>query len=83
MGGQNAAGYNALNGPVTTPAGHYSDMQFLDRNMESLSVALLENRQEWQQIEELLARASRLQVRSLPIARLLSFKVTLLILSPG
>jgi hypothetical protein len=65
MIGQNAAGYNALSGQGAIPAGHFSDMQHLDRNMDSLSMAVQENRAEWQLIEELLLRASRIQVRSL------------------
>jgi hypothetical protein len=63
LAGQNAGGFNNINAPAAIPAGFYADMQFLDRNMDSLTLALNENRNEWNQLEDLLARASRLNVR--------------------
>lgn len=62
LGAQNAAMYSGMNGNVMPPAGHYSDMQTLMQNMESLSGWLEQNRQEWSQVQEGLARVERLQV---------------------
>lgn len=44
-------------------AGHYSDMQTLMQNMESLSGWLEQNRQDWAQVQDGIARVERLQGR--------------------
>ena len=62
IGGQNAAMYGGMNGSMMPSAGHYSDMQNLMQNMESLSGWLEQNRQDWAQVQEGLARIERLQV---------------------
>jgi hypothetical protein len=62
MGAQNAAMYSGMNGSIMPSAGHYSDMQTLMQNMESLSGWLEQNRQEWSQVQEGIARVERLQV---------------------
>lgn len=60
LGAQNAA---MMNGNIMPSAGHYSDMQTLMQNMESLSGWLEQNRQEWAQVQEGIARVERLQGR--------------------
>lgn len=62
IGAQNAAMYSGMNGSIMPSAGHYSDMQTLMQNMESLSGWLEQNRQEWSQVQEGIARVERLQV---------------------
>ena len=54
--------YNGMHNPLLSPAGQYSDMQLLMQNMESLSGWLQQNREEWMQVQEGLARVERLQV---------------------
>ena len=62
-GGAGNAAYNGMmNGSAMPPAGHYSDMQALMSSVESLSGWLQQNREEWNQIQEGLARVERLQV---------------------
>ena len=56
------AGYQGMNGNMLPSAGHYSDMQTLMQNMETLSGWLEQNRQEWMQVQEGLSRVERLQV---------------------
>lgn len=51
-----------MNGSIMPSAGHYSDMQTLMQNMESLSGWLEQNRQDWGQVQEGIARVERLQV---------------------
>lgn len=63
VGAQNAAMYTGMNGGIMPSAGHYSDMQTLMQNMESLSGWLEQNRQEWAQVQDGIARVERLQVR--------------------
>lgn len=47
---------------VMPSAGHYADMQTLMQNMEALSGWLAQNRNEWEQVQDGLARVERLQV---------------------
>lgn len=61
LGAQNV--YSGMNGSIMPSAGHYSDMQTLMQNMESLSGWLEQNRQEWSQVQEGIARVERMQVR--------------------
>ncbi|CAK4032852.1 Hypothetical predicted protein [Lecanosticta acicola] len=63
LGAQNAALYSGMNGSIMPSAGHYSDMQTLMQNMESLSGWLEQNRQEWAQVQDGIARVERLQGR--------------------
>lgn len=63
VGGQNSAMYTGMNGGIMPSAGHYSDMQTLMQNMESLSGWLEQNRQDWAQVQDGIARVERLQVR--------------------
>ncbi|RMY75947.1 hypothetical protein D0863_02246 [Hortaea werneckii] len=68
----NAAMYNGVNGSIMPSAGHYSDMQTLMQNMETLSGWLQQNREEWSQLQEGLSRVERMGVQnggSLPGAR--------------
>lgn len=51
-----------VNGSIMPSAGHYSDMQTLMQNMETLSGWLQQNREEWEQVQEGLARVERSQV---------------------
>ncbi|KAF2171990.1 hypothetical protein M409DRAFT_18221 [Zasmidium cellare ATCC 36951] len=55
--------YSGMNGSIMPSAGHYSDMQTLMQNMESLSGWLEQNRQEWAQVQEGIARVERIQGR--------------------
>jgi hypothetical protein len=62
IGAQNTAMYSGMNGGIMPSAGHYSDMQTLMQNMESLSGWLEQNRQDWATVQEGIARVERLQV---------------------
>lgn len=44
-------------------AGHYQDMQTMMQQMETLSGWLQQNREEWNQLQESLARVERLSGR--------------------
>lgn len=57
VGGGNAAMYSGMNGSIMPAAGHYSDMQTLMQNMEALSGVLQQNREDWQSLQDGLARA--------------------------
>jgi len=52
-----------MNGSIMPSAGHYSDMQTLMHNMETLSGWLQQNRDDWNDIQNGLAKVERLQVR--------------------
>ena len=60
--GLGAGGYNGVNGSIMPSAGHYSDMQTLMQNMETLSGWLQQNREDWQSVQEGLGRVEQLQV---------------------
>nr|POE75581.1 hypothetical protein CFP56_53693 [Quercus suber] len=57
----NAHMYSGMNGSVMPSAGHYADMQTLMQNMENLSGWLQQNREEWLQVQDGLARVERMQ----------------------
>lgn len=61
-GQQNAGMYNA-NMNNMPAAGHYSDMQTLMQNMETLSGWLQQNREDFLRVQEDLERVERIQVR--------------------
>lgn len=61
IGAANAA-YGGMNGVVMPAPGHYSDIQIMMENMEQLSKTLRDNREEWLQVQDGLARVERLQV---------------------
>ena len=55
--------YNGMTGPPVEPSpGHYMDIQMIIENMENLSGWLQQNREEWAEIQDGLARVERLQV---------------------
>lgn len=54
--------YSGVNGNIMPSAGHYADMQTLMQNMENLSGWLHQNREEWSQVQDGLARVERMQV---------------------
>ena len=60
--GNNAAMYAGINGAIVPSAGHFSDMQTLMQNMETLSGWLQQNREDWVQVQDGLARVERLHV---------------------
>lgn len=64
MGAVNTAMYGGANNNnvVLSSPGYHSDMQLLMDNMERLSTTLQRNRQEWQQVQDGLARVEKLQV---------------------
>ncbi|GAB7359385.1 hypothetical protein MBLNU230_g6036t1 [Neophaeotheca triangularis] len=64
---QNAAVY-AMDGSAMPPAGHYADMQTLMQNMEQLSGWLAQNREDWGELQEELARVERAQSQKETIA---------------
>lgn len=51
----------AMDGSVMPSAGHYADMQTLMQNMEALSGWLAQNREDWTEVQEELARVERQQ----------------------
>ncbi|KAK4539621.1 hypothetical protein LTR36_010504 [Oleoguttula mirabilis] len=59
----NATMYSGVNGSIMPSAGHYSDMATLMQNMETLSGWLQQNREEWGQLQEGLAKVERLSGR--------------------
>ncbi|KAK5124784.1 hypothetical protein LTR85_001497 [Meristemomyces frigidus] len=56
----NLSMYSGMNGSIMPSAGHYSDMQTLMQNMETLSGWLQQNREEWELVQEGLGRVERL-----------------------
>lgn len=63
VGGNNPAMYGNANGIVMPAAGHYQDMQTVMQQMETLSGWLQQNREEWNQLQESLARLERFSGR--------------------
>ncbi|WPH02570.1 Hypothetical protein R9X50_00543500 [Acrodontium crateriforme] len=65
LNGGNSAMYSGVNGNIMPSAGHYSDMQTLMQNMDTLSGWLEQNRQEWLSLQDTLARVEKQQGRPL------------------
>jgi len=63
IGGNSQAIYGNANGIIMPAAGHYQDMQTMMQQMETLSGWLQQNREEWNQLQESLARVERLSGR--------------------
>lgn len=51
-----------MNGAIMPSAGHYSDMQTLMQNMETLAGWLQQNREDFNQVQDGLTRVERMQV---------------------
>ncbi|KAI5369745.1 hypothetical protein Slin15195_G006220 [Septoria linicola] len=62
MGAQNAAMYTGMNNGIM-PAGNFADLQHLMQGVENLSGWLEQNRQDWAQVQEGIAKVERLQGR--------------------
>jgi len=61
--GANAGMYTGgMNGAIMPSAGHYSDMQTLMQNMETLAGWLQQNREDWNDVQHGLARVEKMQV---------------------
>lgn len=61
-GGANGMYGPGVNGSILPSAGHYSDMQTLMQNMETLAGWLQQNREDWDIVQDGLNRVERMQV---------------------